>query len=156
MQQYYDEIMRYVKRLTGDKTIAQDLTQETYAKVLEATQASMFNVQKAFLYKVARNLVIDQARKEKRFAYTPYEDELYSNESSNTETILSDTIRQQMLKEGIQNLSPQLKKAFILFYYKGYTRQEIAHIMGISTNAVEKNITRAVSWLKEFMTKDEQ
>lgn len=156
MLQYYDEIMRYVKRLTGDKTIAQDLTQETYAKALEATQSSTLSVQKAFLYKVARNLIIDQARKEKRFVHTSYDDESYCNEALSTETILRHERRQELLKEGIQKLSPQMKKAFVLFYYKGYTRQEIAQMMQISTNAVEKNITRAVSGLKDFIKKDEQ
>ncbi len=40
MLKYYDEIMGYTQRLTGDKTLAQDLTQETYAKVLEASKKS--------------------------------------------------------------------------------------------------------------------
>lgn len=156
MLEYYDEIMSYMQRLTGDKMLAQDLTQETYTKVIEANRKSNAVIQKAFLYKVALNLVIDQFRKEKRFFKMSYEDDSYCNEASNTETIFTHDIRQEMLKVAIQKLSPQNKKAFVLFYYKGYTRHEIAQVMGISVNAVEKNITRAVSQLKEYMMKDEQ
>lgn len=156
MLEYYDEIMSYTQRLTGDKMLAQDLTQETYTKVIEANRKSNAVIQKSFLYKVALNLVIDQFRKEKRFVKTSYEDDSYCNEASNTEKIFTHDIQQEMLKVAIQKLSPQNKKAFVLFYYKGYTRQEIAQMMGISTNAVEKNITRAVSQLKEYVMKDEQ
>gem|GEM_PF-5040536 len=61
--EYYDEIMGYTQRLTGDKTIAQDVTQETYDKVLEANQKSHTVIQKAFLYKVALHLVIGSCLK---------------------------------------------------------------------------------------------
>ncbi|WP_363915065.1 sigma-70 family RNA polymerase sigma factor [Sulfurospirillum sp. SCADC] len=52
--------------------------------------------------------------------------------------LLDEQIRQETLKACIKNLSPQNKKAFVLYYYKGYSRQEIAQMMGISTNAVKK------------------
>jgi RNA polymerase sigma-70 factor, ECF subfamily len=157
MLEYYDEIMGYTQRLTGDKILAQDLTQETYAKVLEASKKSNTIIQKAFLYKVALNLVIDKARKDKILTQTPYEEEKHCGcTSQNTEEILDEQMRQETLKACIKNLSPQNKKAFVLYYYKGYSRQEIAQMMGISANAVEKNIARAVLQLKEQITKDDR
>ncbi|AFL69286.1 RNA polymerase sigma factor [Sulfurospirillum barnesii] len=155
MLEYYDEILCYTQRLTGDKVLAQDLTQETYIKVLEARKKSNMIIQKAFLYKVARNLVIDKVRKDKIVHQMPYEEEKHCGEVlSNTQERVDEQIRQETLKACIKNLSPQNKKAFVLYYYKGYSRQEIAQMMGISTNAVEKNITRAVLQLKEQIAKE--
>ncbi|XPS41132.1 RNA polymerase sigma factor [Aliarcobacter butzleri] len=50
--------------------------------------------------------------------------------------------------------SSSAKKAFVFYYYKGYTRKEIAQILDISTNAVEKNISRAILKIKDEMKKD--
>jgi len=155
MTEHYDEISYYIQRLTGDKNLAKDLTQETYTKVLEISQTSDISIQKAYLYRVAKNLVIDKARRDKTFIQAPYEEEEHSiSEHEHPENLASEEIRKNKLKKCIKELSPQNKKAFILHYYKGYSRKEISAIMGISTNAVEKNITRAVLKIKEKMNKD--
>jgi RNA polymerase sigma-70 factor (ECF subfamily) len=155
MLEYYNEISYYLLRLTGDKHVANDLTQETYVKVLEASKKSDIVMQKAFFYKIAKNLVIDKVRKDKILTKTAYEEDKHSiPDKDGTEEIIANEVRQEKLKECIQNLPLRNKKAFVLHYYKGYTRKEIAHIMEISTNAVEKNITRAVLKIKEQMNKD--
>ena len=155
MLEYYDEISYYLLRLTGDKHLAKDLTQETYVKVLEVSKKSDILVQKAFLYKIAHNLVVDKVRKDKILIRSTYEEEQHCiPEQERPEELVANEIRQKKLKECIQNLSPQNKRAFVLHYYKGYTRKEIAEIMKISTNAVEKNITRSVLKIKEQMKKD--
>jgi len=155
MLEYYDEISYYLLRLTGDKHLAKDLTQETYVKVLEVSKKSDILVQKAFLYKIAHNLVVDKVRKDKILLHSAYEEEQHCiPEKERPEELVADEIRQKKLKECILTLSPQNKRAFVLHYYKGYTRKEIAEIMKISTNAVEKNITRAVLKIKEQMKKD--
>ncbi len=155
MLEHYDEISYYIKRLTGDKDLAEDLIQETYAKVLETSKNKDIVIQKAYIYKIAQNLVIDKARKDKKFTQTSYEEENHSiPESDRPEGILNDENMQDKLKECIRNLSNQNKKAFVLHFYKGYSRKEIAEIMNISINAVEKNITRATLKIKEHMKKD--
>lgn len=155
MLEHYDEISYYIKRLTGDKDLAEDLIQETYAKVLETSKNKDIVIQKAYIYKIAQNLVIDKARKDKKFTQTSYEEENHSiPESDRPEGILNDENMQDKLKECIRNLSNQNKKAFVLHFYKGYSRKEISEIMNISINAVEKNITRATLKIKEHMKKD--
>ena len=155
MLEYYNEITYYLLRLTGDKHIAKDLTQETYVKVLEASKKSDIKMQKAFLYKIAHNLLVDKVRKDKILTQTTYEEEdHFTADKDRPEEILTDELRQQKLKQCIGDLSPRNKKAFVLHYYKGYTRKEIGIMMDISTNAVEKNITRAVLKIKEQMEKD--
>ena len=155
MINYYDEISYYIKKLTGDKHLAKDLTQETYVKVLEGNKKSSKEIQKAYLYKIAKNLVIDKIRRDKIINKSPYQEDEHSISQDNyPEEIVAQELRNKKLKECISELSPQNKKAFVLHYYKGYTRKEIAKMMGISTNAVEKNISRAVVKIKEKMKKD--
>ncbi|QKF59747.1 RNA polymerase sigma factor [Aliarcobacter lanthieri] len=155
MIEHYKEINLYLQRLTGDKILAKDLTQETYTKFLEVSK-TMHNIKKAYLYQIAKNLVIDKVRKDNLIIQTSYNEYEHSIEIEKyTEEILLEELRKKELKESIKNLPPQQKKAFIMFYYKGLTRKEIASILNISTNAVEKNINRAISKIKEDITKDD-
>lgn len=155
MLQYYDELLYFAQRLVGDKEKAKDVIQETYAKVLEINKNSHLEIKRAYLYKTVQNLVIDKARKEKIVQQITYdEDEHFIVQENFSEEILSQELRQRKLRECIKNLSPQNKKAFVLHYYKGYSRKEISKILNISVNAVEKNITRAVLKIKEEMKKD--
>lgn len=154
--EYYKEISHYIFKLTGDKALAKDLTQETYIKVLEITKTnSDIEIQKAYLYKIAQNLVIDKIRKDKLFLQTPFEENEHFFEINDyAEDLILDEIRKKKLRESIKSLPPQQKKAFVFYYYKGYTRKEIAQILDISTNAVEKNISRAILKIKDEMKKD--
>ncbi|NVJ54467.1 MAG: RNA polymerase sigma factor [Campylobacteraceae bacterium] len=156
MLEYYKEISYYLLRLTKDKDLAKDLTQETYAKALEIDKKSEnITIQKAYLYKIAHSLVIDKARKNKKISYTSFEEEQYSIPKTECpDEILSDEKREQKLKKCISALSKRNKQAFVLHVYKGLTRKEISLIMGISVNAVEKNITRATMKIKEQMKKE--
>lgn len=155
MLEHYDEISYYIQRLTGDKNLAKDLTQETYTKVLEIERSPNMEIKKAYLYKIAKNLVIDKIRRDKTLTQTSYEEEHHAiPEKECPEEIINDELRQEKLKACIKNLSSQNKKAFVLHYYKGYSRKEISKMMGITVNAVEKNITRAALKIKEQMKKD--
>ncbi|RBQ28987.1 RNA polymerase sigma factor [Aliarcobacter vitoriensis] len=155
MLEHYKEINLYIYRLTGDKNLAQDLTQETYAKFLETNKDSD-TVAKSYLYQIAKHLVIDKVRKDNLVLQTTYNEEEHSIEIEKyTEEILFEEIRKRELKESIKNLPPQQKRVFIMFYYKNLTRKEIAKTLNITTNAVEKNITRAIAKIKEDITKDD-
>lgn len=156
MLKYYDEISYFIQKLTGDKNLAKDLTQDTYVKVLQNNSKLDDALPKAYLYKIARNLVIDKVRREKLLTQVHYEEDKCSIPLKDMpDEIVTQENRKEKLKECIQNLSAQNKKAFVLYYYKGYTRTEIAELMNISRNAVEKNITRATLKIKEQMKKDE-
>lgn len=153
MMNYYNEILYYIQKLTGDRHLAQDLAQETYVKVLAQNKNSEKILQKAYFYKVAKNLVIDKARKDKIFTQIPYDEKEHISKCEDVKNLILDEFRKDKLKECIQGLSSQNKRAFVLHFYQGYTRKEISEIMKISVNAVEKNITRAVLKLKEKMKK---
>lgn len=156
MLKYYEEIAYYLQKLTRDKDVAKDLTQDTYVKAIEIVNKSDITLQKAYLYKIARNLVIDKARKDKRTPQTPFDEkeEYTVCESELPEAILHQEARQNTFKRCIENLPTQMQKAFVLHFYEGFSRKEIAEIMGISVGAAEKNITRAIEKIKEAIQKE--
>lgn len=156
MVKYYNELIYYVQKLTNDKEKSTDIIQETYTKTLEKSKNSNIENERAFLYKVARNLVIDQSRKKKKIQKIEFEEHEHSiPKTEQPEDIALNYSRKRELKNIINTLPTRSKQAFVLHVLKGYSRQEIAKIMGISVNAVQKHITRGTKKLQEQIDLDE-
>ncbi|MCT7496249.1 RNA polymerase sigma factor [Aliarcobacter cryaerophilus] len=116
MLKHYKEINLYLQKLTGDKVLAKDLTQETYTKFLEVIK-TVDNISKSYLYKIAKNLVIDKVRRDKLLIQTPFEEDYHSvyKQDSIEETLLNES-RKTYLKECIKNLPPQQKKSICFIF----------------------------------------
>lgn len=152
MLEYYKEILNYIQRMIGDKESARDVTQEAYIRVLEIDSKTKIDNKRAYLYKIARNIVFDESKKNKNKTNVLYEEENhFIPKEEQPEEIINKANEQKLLMEAINTLPARNKQAFVLHVIKGYSRKEIAKIMGISTNAVEKNITRASMKIKEII-----
>lgn len=156
MLQYYKEIKYYIQKLVGDKEYAVDLVQETYTKVIASSRNKTIKNERAFLYKVAKNTVIDESRKQKSAQNIIYEEEEHvAPRQEQPEEIVFKDNRAVYLQTIIDTLPSRSKQAFVLHVIQDYSRQEIADIMGISTNAVQKHITRATEKIKEKIDLEE-
>ncbi|RXJ68922.1 RNA polymerase subunit sigma [Halarcobacter ebronensis] len=153
MLHYYKEIERFVHKIIGNKEYVTDIVQETYLKALETNSKTSINNKRAFLYKIAKNLVIDTVRKEKNIKKIVFEEEKYvtPNEEFPEEQIL-ELVKQNMIKEAIETLPSRSKQAFVLHFIKGLDTQQISKSMGISVNATQKHISRATLKIKEYIT----
>lgn len=152
MLKYYNEIVYYVQKMVGDKESAKDITQEAYTKLVEHEQKNNveYNNIRAFLYKVARNIVIDNVRKTKKITELTYEEsDFVSPKIEQPEEIVVQDNYYENLMKLVDSLPKRSKEAFILHNIDGYSRKEIAQMMGISTSAVEKHIIRATKKLQE-------
>ncbi|MDB2123167.1 MAG: sigma factor [Clostridium sp.] len=65
-KKYSNQIYLYIYSLCKDNLLAQDLMQDTFFKALISIESSDEDIL-PWLYKVARNLYIDQWRKRKRY-----------------------------------------------------------------------------------------
>lgn len=149
---YYKDIFNFVTKLVGDKETAKDITQEAYAKCIELDSNKEIN--RSFLYKVAKNIVIDESRKNKKISQIEFQEEIYSiPKNEQPDEIVLETNEYENLMKIVETLPNRSKEAFLLHTIDGYSRKEIAFMMGISPNAVEKHIIRATKNLQEKLTK---
>lgn len=149
---YYKDIFNFVTKLVGDKETAKDITQEAYAKCIELDSNKEIN--RSFLYKVAKNIVIDESRKNKKISQIEFQEEIYFiPKDEQPDEIVLETNQYENLMKIVETLPNRSKEAFLLHTIDGYSRKEIASMMGISPNAVEKHIIRATKNLQEKLTK---
>lgn len=148
-KRYYEKIYRYCRINTGSVEVAQDICQESFVKAFKAikkfkTDGNSWSIQ-AFLFKIARNLIIDASRKKKELKLEEFEN-LESDED------LIDIIDRKedtrKIRWAMEKLPDEEKQIVILKYFEDMESREIAEVLGIKDGAVRVRIHRVLEKLK--------
>lgn len=153
MLKYYNELLYFAQKLIGNKDDARDLIQEAYSKAIAIKDKIDIANERAYLYKITKNLAIKESMEKQKCAYVAFEEQLYSSESEHPETVLMHEEREAAFMRIVESLPYRAKEAFVLHTVDGYTRKEIATMMGVTSNAVEKLIKRATISIEEELAK---
>lgn len=152
-ERYYKELVGYFSKSLGDSEHAKDIVQETYLRISAMGERSNAILEpRAFLYQTAKRIIIDEWRKNKEYttvALNEAEQMSHSYEEP-LEHLLSSS-RMKILHHTINSLPPRCQEAFRLHKFEGYSHKEIAIKMGISKNAVEKHIIKALLACKQSL-----
>lgn len=70
LDEQYDKIYRYCYMKLRHQQTAEDITQETFLRFLENKTYKDMGKEISYLYRIARNLCIDQMRKQKNEAFS--------------------------------------------------------------------------------------
>ncbi|NLR81097.1 RNA polymerase sigma factor [Chitinophaga eiseniae] len=143
----------FVLRLTRSEEMAKDITQETFIKVwLYREKVDPDQSFKAFLFKIARNGVIDAMRKQWRSPvfedYLQHCDELYTNGEEVTQRLDFDYFLRQ-LKAAKDKLTPRQREIFELRKEQGLSPAEISQKLGINEQTTYNILSTAVHILKK-------
>lgn len=154
LERYYRELLAFLSRSVKDRNAAADLVQESYARVLTAQQSGQrIRDPRALLYRTARNLVIDQYRRNEVRAVADdvsLDDEeagldgLAGPRSLEPEAILASREGLAAVVQAIENLPLRCRETFILHKFDGLSYAEVAERMGVSTRTVEMQLRIAM------------
>lgn len=145
VEQWADNVYRFVLSNSKDKDIAQDVVQDTFEKfwikkdTIETTKA------KSYLFTTAYHTFIDYTRKMKRmtdFSEVDFNAHKDYNQYSDVSEILHQAIAQ---------LPEQQRAVILLRDYEGYNYDEIADITDLSLSQVKVYIFRGRSYLKKIL-----
>ncbi len=132
---------------------AEELVQETFMKTWEyLRQGKEVDNLKAFLYRVAGNLIIDESRKRKEasleavLSNSPGLEPRFDGYKKIEALLVSDEIRTVLEK-----LPPDTRQLITLRYIDEFEPKEIAQIMEITPNNVSVKIHRALELLREYI-----
>lgn len=155
-EEHSDAIFRFcLYKLYFDREKAKDLMQQTFTKTWDyISEGKEIDNLKAFLYKTARNLIIDYHRKKKEQSLENILDSGRQFGDSSTEEI-HDKIEVEKYKKLMQDLDEKYREAVMLRYVEELKPQEIAEILDISVNNVSVRIHRGLKKLKELIKQNE-
>lgn len=139
IESYYDKIYRYIYFKVNNKTLAEDLTQETFLRFLR----SDCNEPERYLYTIAGNLCIDEYRRIKP-VYTEDEDITQVEEGFEEEIL-----EKQVWVNALNSLSDEDREMVVLRFVNDEPIGEIAKLYGISRFALTRRLNKAKTLLKE-------
>ncbi len=141
---YHLAIYRYLLRLTGRADVAEDLTQDVFVRIVRGAEIlDTGDRERAWLFRIARNLWIDRQR---RLARSPVVSGLPEDCGSDARHDVA-----LALEEALQQLPPEDSDVFLLRVVGGLGHEEIATVCGATTAAVRSRIFRARSALRQLL-----
>lgn len=154
---YADAIFRHCYYRVYDRERARELMQECFTRVWECVaDGKEIDNLKAFIYRVANNLVIDESRRKKSSSLDALVEER-GDEPLNLPSARDESLAPERNAEAgimlanLEKLDGKYREAVRLRYVDGLTPQEIAGIVGESENVVSVRIHRGIKQLREMI-----
>jgi len=155
LERYYTEVLSFISRSVGCRSKAENIVQEAYARLLSRRikqEQPDDNHQRALFFTTAKNIVIDNYRRNKKFV-EPEERELIAPCDYEPEAKLASQQQLNLLYTCIEKLPLKTKQAFVLYKFKNLSYQEVAEQMAISVSMVEKHLATAMLACRDVLKK---
>ena len=147
--QHAPRIDALVCRLVGDPDQAADVAQEVWIQIFRALPTYRGDSQfSTWAHRIAVNRTLNALRALRRFAKVEVEiqEDTASVEHAGDRTLLAQTI-----DEAIQKLSPGARTVFVLHDVEGYTHEEIAVELGITSGGSKSQLFKARAKLRRLL-----
>jgi RNA polymerase sigma-70 factor, ECF subfamily len=158
-QAFYEETARplwaFICRVCGRPELADDLLQETYLRFLRAADLKGdAALRKAYLYKIATNLMTDHWRssaREQRWVVASHSDEEFREEATDHTDAAAAVIVGRDLSRIFQQLKPMERSLLWLAYVEGSEHREIAAALGLKQKSIRVLLFRARQKLAQIL-----
>jgi len=139
-----------------DEKEAEDITQETFMKMMDALPSYKSQGFKTWLSRIAFNKAIDAKRKKQRqkeiVGYDGQEDD-QTSESAEYEWLHQEKVTS--VANSIEQLPETFQEVVKGYYIQGKSYQEISLELQIEEKTVEMRLYRARKWMKKHWEEDE-
>ncbi len=151
---YYPLLYRYIYHHVHHRATAEDLAGEVFARLLAhlAEGRGPKRHLKAWLYRVAHNLVIDESRRRIHRDHEPLDDWSIPDELD-VEMQAQATLTWRQARAALDELSPKQRAVIILKYLEGYDNKEISLILELSVGAVKSLQHRGLASMRRYLTR---
>ena len=149
-------LKRYLRRFIRSREAADDLAQEAFLRAFAAESRLVIETPEAFLFKVAKNLALNELARQSAVAIEPLGDferldVIEDSSQAAADDVVDSRERIRLLARAIAALPPQCAKVFILRKMQGLSQNEIAVRLNISVRTVENHVAVGLSRCKAYM-----
>ena len=150
-----EDLNRFFYRRLNSRDTADDLTQETYLRLLSSEQRIPTENRRALVFAIAGNLVVDHVRKQHNYAryITSHDDALVQLElipcndpGSEHKAIVWEDL--ERLHEVLQEVPDDSRTALYLSAINGLTYAQIGDFLGVSERMVAKRIANTLKYCR--------
>jgi len=160
-QQEQKRLLEFIRKRVPGKADAEDILQDVFYQLTQNFSALQpIEQMSSWLFKVARNKIIDKYRKHKpesieKYSSTNEESDGYSflnfffDPKNNPEDEYTKAVIWEALAEALEELPEEQREAFILHEIEGRDFKEIAEMKGVTVNTLLSRKRYAVLYLRK-------
>lgn len=162
LQRYQDSIYTFLRRQTHSPSVAEDLLQETFLRVMRAAPSYQPRGHfRAWLYQIARNQCRDHFRSQAKRAGEISSSEPPLNTSwqsvpPNAADAVEGLQQRARVLELLAQLSEEQREVLLLREYGDLSFNEIASIVGVSVGTVKSRMRYALAHLRSLVRDSER
>lgn len=147
---YQAEVFRFTRHLTGDRSAAEDVTQEAFLRAFRFIGGYRGETRfSSWLFRIARNCAIDAMRRQ----HYPVVDADSRPERARS---VADPVIRAELDAAIRSLGDEHRETFLLVEVLGLSHREVADILSIRVGTVKSRMFRARQALCSALDDDEE
>lgn len=165
LRRYERPVFSLVYRMVRDRTLAEDLAQETFVKVLNALDSYRPEYKfSSWIFKIANNAAIDQLRRREldTLSLDGSPDARTADEVAATALQAADHAESPLeelesretgsaIERAIGRLRPEYRTCILLRHVEGRSYEEIAEVMDLPLGTVKTYIHRARLELRDYL-----
>lgn len=149
---YSVDIYRFALYLCGDAADAEDITAETFVRVMTGKTPLISATVKGYLLTIARNLYLESLRRRRRMAAFPAE---LPDAGALPEQVAGDRTELEALRTHLQRY-PEADRTALLLRSEGLSYEEIATALDISLASAKVKVHRLRLKLAEWRARREE
>lgn len=135
-----------------------DLVAEAMARAYQVEDHERVIYGRSYLFNIARNLILDAARRHKVVAFDTFADLEILNLADERASVESVTIARdelRRLQKAVERMPPRPRQVFLLRRLEGLRVEQVADRLSLSVSTVEKHFTRAMALLNEALAEQD-
>lgn len=155
IKRYWVSLAEYSARMLGDVDGGKDVAQEVFVRLWSQRESWQTGSVRSYLYKVARNLTIDEQRKrEVRGRWAKRAQPPDRLRVPTPADVLAERELHAALERAIQRLPTRRREAFVLGHIHGLPYRQVAEVMGISSQTAANQMAMALDDLRVLLAEE--
>jgi RNA polymerase sigma-70 factor, ECF subfamily len=149
-----DRVYRLAYRLSGNRSDAEDLTQETFVRVFRSLADYTPGTFEGWLHRITTNLFLDMVRRRQKIRFDALADdasERLASDEPGPERAYEQNNLDPEIQRALDTLPADFRAAVVLCDLEGLTYEEIALTLGIKVGTVRSRIHRGRVLLREAL-----
>lgn len=150
---YHRQCFSFALRILGGDRDAEDAVQESFVRVWR--NAGRFDARRAsvttWLFSIVRNLCVDELRRRRRRRESDSNETFDVEDTHRTEEDVERLMAGEEVREAMQSLPPDQRRAIELVYFQGLTSQEVGGMLEIPAATVRSRLRLGLLKLGDIM-----
>ena len=159
---YQDSVYRWVYRLVGDPSLAEDLSQMVFITAYQKLSSFRYGSFRSWLFRIAQNESYDELRRRKRRSSVSLEQTLWDDQDRELidtlegddpapEELVEKHEREQLIHGLLQHLPEEHRQVLTLVDMEDMDYQEAAETIGVPIGTIKSRLARARGRFRQLL-----